>query len=226
MIRAVLFDATGTLLAPADPVGETYARVAARHGAPLPAWRLGDAFARIHASSPPPVFPGTPTAELPARERAWWRAVVRGTLRAADGTARVDDFEAFFDELFRFYAGAGAWRQLPGARQALTALRKRGLRTAVVSNFDGRLRGILDGLGLSPLLDAVVLPSDAGAAKPDPAIFLCALEALACAPGEAVFVGDDAHRDLAAARSLGIAALDATSLATLAELPSRLDVPR
>jgi putative hydrolase of the HAD superfamily len=222
VIRAVLFDAAGTLVATREPVGETYARLAAAHGVRLPAWRLEDAFRRALRSAPAPVFPGAPPELVRARERDWWRQVVRRTFRAADASARFPDFDAFFAELYDAFARPELWRAAEGAAQALAALRARGLATGVVSNFDGRLPGILRGLGLAPLLDVVVLPADAGAAKPDPRSFRCALERLGVAPHEAVFVGDDPVEDVEGARRAGLFAIRARGPATLAELPDRL----
>ena len=48
----------------------------------------------------------------------------------------------------------------------------------MVSNFDSRLHALLAGLGLTPWLDAVVISSETGAAKPDPRPFARALAAL------------------------------------------------
>jgi len=234
-LRAVLFDAAGTLIEPAEPVGETYARVFAGHGARIPAWRLEDAFARVMRGAPPLAFPGEPPARVPDLERRWWRDRVRETLRAADSEARLADPDAAFEELFARFARPEAWRLRPGAREALASLRAAGLATAVVSNFDGRLPGILEGLGLGVgarpgsgaapprLLDAVVLPADAGCAKPDPRIFHRALARLGgIEPAAALHVGDDPERDLAGARRAGLRAFDVGRVATLAELPRHL----
>jgi putative hydrolase of the HAD superfamily len=222
-VAAVLFDAAGTLIETVEPVGESYARIAAVHGVALPAWRLGDAFARILRGAPPRVFPGATRERVATLERRWWREVVRATFLAADGTARFEDFEGFFEALFEHFAGPDAWRARAGAGQALDRLRERGTRTGVVSNFDARLGPILTGLGLSQRLDAVVLPIDAGAAKPDPAIFDLALARLGCPAGACVYVGDDSERDIAAVRRLGLRAIAVGGLATLAEVPERLD---
>ena len=222
MIRAVLFDATGTLIELREAVGVVYARIAAEHGVSIPASRIEEAFAQNFSQAPPLVFPNALPDEVPALERAWWRELARGTLRAADATARFRDFDAFFDAAWAIYASSDAWREASGAREALIALRDVGTAIAVVSNFDRRLSPILEGLGLLTLVDAVILPADAGAAKPDPRIFQYALERLAVPAGEAVFIGDDAERDLAGARAAGLRAVDARSLATLAELPTLL----
>jgi putative hydrolase of the HAD superfamily len=182
------------------------------------AWRIGDAFRRVLATAEPAVFPDAAPESIAALEREWWRRLVRAAFRAADDAQRFADFDACFARLFDHYARPEAWRARPGAAALLDRLRRHGLRAAVLSNFDRRLPGILDGLGLLARLDAVVLPSDAGAAKPDPRAFAAALRRLGVAPGEALFVGDDAARDLAGARRAGLSAVDVAPLATLDDL--------
>jgi putative hydrolase of the HAD superfamily len=221
--EAVLFDAVGTLIELREPVGETYARFAREHGVALPAWRIDDAFHRISRQAPPMVTAGTEPAERARCERDGWRRVVRDTFRATDQTARFDDFDGFFERLWRHYAGDRAWAARPGAAALLRELRARGLATAVVSNFDRRLPGVLEALGLRSALDALVVPSDAGAAKPSPRIFQVALSRLGVPAERALYVGDDPEQDLAAARAAGLRAVDVTRLATLEDLLDRLD---
>jgi putative hydrolase of the HAD superfamily len=91
-----------------------------------------------------------------------------------------------------------------------------------VSNFDHRLYGLLEDLRIRPLLDAVILPSDAGAAKPDPRIFQLALRRIGVSPGDALFVGDDPEEDLAGARAAGLTAVDVASLGRLEDLLARI----
>ena len=227
-LRGVLFDATGTLVELREPVGETYARIAARHGVCLPAWRIEDAFARVLRSAPARVFPGASLAEAARRERAAWREIVRATFRAADQTARFaaqrahDSFDACFDALWEHYARPGAWCAREVAEAALDELTRRGLVLGVVSNFDQRLPDVLAGLGLAGRLCAIVLPAHAGAAKPDPRIFAHALAALGLAARDAVYVGDDPEHDFQGARAAGLRALDVRRLASLRELPDRI----
>lgn len=219
-LRAVLFDAAGTLIETARPVGEVYSERARAQGVALPAARLDDAFQRILAQAPPLVFADAAPDRIVALETEWWRRLVRGAFLAADGTARFRDFDGFFDGLYAHYADAAAWRARPGALQALESLRNAGLATGVVSNFDGRLPGILAGLGLAERLGVVMLPGEARAAKPDPRIFALALARLGVPPAAALYVGNDRVRDLEGARAAGLAAIDATALATLADLPA------
>lgn len=217
-LRAVLFDAAGTLIHLREPVGTTYARFFRAHGVTLPEGHVEDAFRRTMRSLPPMVFPDAPAAEIPDRERHWWREVVRRTLRAADGTARLRDFDACFDALFSHYAGPEAWAPAPGAGDRLLALRGRGLRLALLSNFDHRLPDLLERLGLREPFERVFLPGEARAAKPDPAFFAFALRALGVAPAEAAYVGDDPADDHEGARRAGLRAVDVRALATLADL--------
>ena len=107
----------------------------------MSAWRVGDAFARVWRSAPAMVYPGLPPDASARREREAWRAIVRQTYLAADSAIRPDDFNACFEELFAFYATGAAWRARAGAHDALAALRAAHVATAVVSNFDRRLRG-------------------------------------------------------------------------------------
>ncbi|MDH3520340.1 MAG: HAD-IA family hydrolase [Myxococcales bacterium] len=220
--RAVLFDAAGTLIAPREPPGETYARAARACGIEACARRLGEALVQSLARAPRMVFPGAAAAEIDALERAWWSEVTGATFERAGVRAAPGALRACFDRLFACFASADAWIVAEGAHAALAALRARGFATGVVSNFDRRLFGILDGLSLRARLDLVVLPSLAGAAKPDPAIFAFALAALGLPAQCAIFVGDDRAHDLDPARAAGMHAIDVQSLATLADLPDRI----
>jgi putative hydrolase of the HAD superfamily len=222
-IHAVLFDAAGTLIRLRESVGATYARFAERHRVSLPASRLDEAFHRVVAKAPPNVHPGVPAVSAAERERAWWRERVRETFRAADGMASVRDFEGYFDELWRHYATAAAWELAPGATQALDALAKAGRRLGVLSNFDQRLRPLLRDLGVHERFEVIVLPGDVGAGKPDRLIFDTALKRLGRAGHHVVYVGDRAREDVEAAKAAELHAIDVGTLASLAELPARVD---
>ena len=222
-LQAVLLDAAGTLIQTAEPVGETYARVAEAYGARISAWRLGEAFGRAMAAAPPMAFPEASRDEMETLEREWWRDLVRVTFLSADSAVRPNDMAACFETLFAHFAKPEAWQLREGALAALEALRARGLRLAVVSNFDQRLPGLLLGLGIASHFECVVLPGDCGFAKPDREIFDAALTQLGVAAGDAVFAGDDPDQDLAGARGAGLRAIDVGALATLAELPAAID---
>jgi putative hydrolase of the HAD superfamily len=221
-LRALFFDAAGTLIHPARPVGELYAMVAERHGVRCEPSDLDRRFRRAFRAAPPLAFPEVRPDELRSREKAWWRAVV------ADVFAGIEfpNFDAYFEDLFAFFASAAAWRVDPDAVPLLEGLRRRGLMALVVSNFDARVRPLLAALGLAPLIDHVVLSSEAGAAKPDPAIFAAALRVGRLQPSEVIHVGDTVREDLEGARAAGIRVLLVGDAALASEAPGAVVVGR
>lgn len=203
-MRAVTFDAQGTLIEVAEPVGETYARIAARHGLTRRAADIERDFRRAFDAAPPLAFPGASPGRLVDHERAWWYVIVRQAFRpVADGPR----FDACFADLFAHYAQRDAWRVFPDVVGTLDTLRRSGTRLAVVSNFDARLPIVLDGLGLATFFERVVYSSHAGAAKPAPAIFTSTVAALDVPAGDAIHVGDRVHEDVAGARAAGMRAV-------------------
>ena len=156
-IRAITFDAAGTLIRVAEPVGETYSRIAAGVGASLAPAALDAAFRDVFPGMPAMAFPDLDGPAIAGAERAWWRDLVERVVRHA---GRVDAFDAYFEALFRHYANARAWRAYPDTHPALKSARARGLGIAVVSNFDSRLPPILRELGIEDLVDSVMYSND------------------------------------------------------------------
>jgi putative hydrolase of the HAD superfamily len=75
---------------------------------------------------------------------------------------------------------------------------------AVISNFDGRLRFILQHLGISNYLSHIFISSELGADKPDPEIFRRAIAIMHLNADEVLHVGDDPERDWKAAAAAGL----------------------
>jgi putative hydrolase of the HAD superfamily len=96
---------------------------------------------------------------------------------------------------------------LAGTHESLGRLREAGLRLGIVSNSDGRVEQALAEAGLREYFDVVIDSSLAGIEKPDPAIFLAALDALGVAADEALYVGDLYEVDVVGARAAGIEAV-------------------
>jgi putative hydrolase of the HAD superfamily len=204
-VKAVLFDAVGTLIRPWPSVGSVYAGAAAAHGLRCRARALDAAFHPAYRELFPERFCGRSALQTSeARERRWWqRVLARSFERAGYGPPGPAVVAAGFEAFGR----GAAWRPTPGAPQTLAALRRAGLKIALVSNFDGRLHRVVAELGLRPLFDAVVVSSEAGWAKPSARIYAAALAALGVAPGAALMVGDRQREDVAGAAAAGIAAL-------------------
>ena len=77
----------------------------------------------------------------------------------------------------------------------------------MVSNWDSRLRRISDGMGLTALVDFLVISAEAGVRKPDPGIFHLACEKAGVRPEEALHVGDLAEEDVVGAQRAGVRAI-------------------
>jgi putative hydrolase of the HAD superfamily len=107
----------------------------------------------------------------------------------------------------RTMLGALEFTPYPDALEGLADLRERGHRLVVVSNWDCSLPDWLGPTGLLDLVDGVVTSADAGAAKPDPAVFRKALSLAGVDGAGAVHVGDSLDNDVAGARALGIRAI-------------------
>ena len=123
--------------------------------------------------------------------------------RCAELLSRELGVEVSVEEL----VAAVKMRAYPDAEPALRALRERGVTRLVVSNWDCSLAAVLEGCGLLHLLDGAISSAEAGAQKPERAIFEAALEAAGCDAAEALHVGDTPEEDLEGAEAAGIRSL-------------------
>jgi len=118
----------------------------------------------------------------------------------------VPDPDRFIDAEHEVWRPAHA--VLASAPALLESLRERGLKTGLVANSWPEparlLRADAERFGLAPLLDAMVYSSEAGARKPEPAIFLHALEELGVDAARAMFVGDRLVTDVQGAANVGM----------------------
>ena len=199
--RAVLLDAGHTLLYAHPDLGTVYAETTAALGVRLApevfVAAFGPAFqqhVKVYQAS------GHASDE---QDYLMWRSITRGIWDRIP-ELRVVGFDAWFEALYRRFGEPDAWRLYDDVLDVLGDLRSRGLRLALVSNWDSRLKTIAEGLGLSALVDAMVISAVAGVRKPDPRIFRVALDALGVRPEEAVHVGDVPEEDVAGAVAAGV----------------------
>lgn len=193
----------GTLIGLRESVGTTYAAAAAGHGITVNAAAIDQAFPAVLRQAPPLAFPGLQQQELEQAERQWWGERIEAALLATAGAPAP---AALREELYFRFADPALWHVLPGVGTALEHWAALGLRLAVVSNFDGRLHGLLSGLGLAVHLQAVIVSSAAGAAKPDPLPFQLALTALGLGAADVWHVGDSPE-DAEGAAAAGVRCL-------------------
>ena len=151
---------------------------------------------------------GTEPSVVIAREKEWWKRLVRRVFGEADEVRRpFAGFDDFFDEVYDTFGGCESWQLFPDLGPSLAGLRRRGLRLGVISNFDSRLFGLLEACALRQYFDVVMVSTIAGAAKPSPAIFEEALASMGVSAGEAAHVGDHPVEDVEAALAVGLRAI-------------------
>ncbi|HLX07578.1 MAG TPA: HAD-IA family hydrolase [Thermoanaerobaculia bacterium] len=204
MIEAVTFDVTHTLVH-CPRLGNIYSEVLGRHGievAPAEALRLIGVVWREMACSADPSRDRF--SAHPEGPRGWWR---RFLCRFCEHLEAPPPSPFAAAELFHRFGGGEAWEVYPEVPGVLDALRERGLRLGVISNWDTRLPEVLRQLDLARRFEVVVYSSAVGVEKPDSRIFRRALRELGVEPRAALHVGDSRLEDLEGAIAAGLRAL-------------------
>ncbi len=190
-IRAITFDVGGTLIEPWPSVGHVYASVAGELGITgLSPARLNECFLTAWKA-----------LDGRAESKADWAAIVQATFQ---DVAAVQDSQPLFESLYARFMEPSAWHVFADVRPALSALHSRGMRLAIVSNWDERLRPLLARLDLLERFEVVVVSCEAGSRKPEPRIFQAATEALGLSPDQVLHVGDSLEHDVIGARAAGM----------------------
>jgi len=145
MIRAILFDAAGTLFYLTKTVGDHYAYVGREVGLELDAHKLENAF---HAAWKQ--MPRRPAIDGPREndDKGWWRELLGHVFDQVAPSVNELDRDNFFEVAYEHFAEAGVWELYPEGPGVLEELAPR-FQLAVISNFDGRLRLILQHLRIS-----------------------------------------------------------------------------
>lgn len=200
-VRAVVFDAVGTLIHPDPPAPQRYAEVGKRYGSRLGAAEITDRFrAAFRKEEEADRLAGFRTSGQ--REISRWRHIVG---RALDDIA---DPEACFQELFSWFSRPDAWRVEPETGHVLGALASRNFTLGIASNYDRRLYSVIDGKReLTPASDIVVVSAEIGWRKPAPEFFEALCRAVSCQPSEVLYVGDDRSNDYDGACRAGLKGL-------------------
>jgi putative hydrolase of the HAD superfamily len=199
-LKAIFFDAVGTLFRLTETVGDHYAYVGSEVGLDLNAQALERAFHAAWKRMPQRAAIDGPREN---DDKNWWRELVDLILDQVVPSLGQFDRDNFFEIAYEHFAEAGVWElypEVPGVLEKLQPL----FQLAVVSNFDGRLRFILEHLGVSKYFARVFVSSELGADKPDPEIYRRALKLMKLHPNEVLHVGDDPERDWESASATGL----------------------
>ena len=193
--RCIVFDAVGTLIHAEPSVSAVYASIARTHGGRRTEAEVRARFARAF----PCARPSLRTSE--SGERQFWRTIV------SDVLDDVTDRDACFEALYDHFANPSSWRVATDAGQVLRTLTAAGLRVVIASNFDSRLRTVLDGLPELRPISARVISSEIGWLKPATEFYHAVQVVCGCPLDQILHIGDDLEHDYHAPRREGFCAV-------------------
>ena len=202
-IRAVSFDVTGTLVA-CPRLGDIYSEVLNRHGIELePGWIASQfkiVFQEIDCATPL----GRDRFTYSGDAQEWWGRLISRLCAYADQPSPTRFAVA---ELYQRFTRADAWEIYPDVQPSLKRLERAGLRLAVASNWDPRLRSLLEALGLLERFTVCTTSSDVGWAKPSPQIFDRLARSLELQTRQIAHVGDSTIEDFEGAHAAGLSSV-------------------
>jgi putative hydrolase of the HAD superfamily len=205
MVRAILFDAVGTLIHPQPPVATVYSTAGRRFGIEIDDKELQIRFRRAFARQEGIDRQQHGLKTSPERERERWRQIVGDVF--ADATLTMTCREELFHSLWQHFAQPQSWSISDDVLPCWENLEAQGLTIAIASNFDDRLEQIAR--HILPLNRAarIYVSARIGFRKPSVEFFRAIGGDLALPPAELISVGDDLDNDYRGAEAAGWSAI-------------------
>jgi putative hydrolase of the HAD superfamily len=206
-IRAVAFDVNGTLVRIlADDSDERVFRAAAHfftyQGIDLHRYELRELYFQLmkeQLRSSPEKYPEFDAVGV-------WRSIIAD--RRTDFTRALPADKLQQMPLFLAEMARGISRRrlglYPYVREVLDVLRDRYPLAIVTDAQSAYARSELHKVGLLGYFDPIIVSGDHGFRKPDPRLFQFALDGMAVAAENALYVGNDMYRDIYGAREAGL----------------------
>uniref|UniRef100_A0A915Q6G9 Haloacid dehalogenase-like hydrolase domain-containing protein 3 n=1 Tax=Setaria digitata TaxID=48799 RepID=A0A915Q6G9_9BILA len=203
-LRVITLDALKTLICLEQSPGITYADFAKRHNVQCDSINLDEVFRRN--------FKNLSKRKLCYGYRkdgdvAWWIELVKNCFTdIGKNCAEIDEMA---HELFVHYGSTKPWQLVDNqVHNHLEELQRRGIRLGIISNFDRRLRNILDNFKLSSYFEVMFLSGEIGVEKPNKQIFEKAAKYFQIDDMEEMLhVGDDEEKDFNGAKKAGARAV-------------------
>jgi putative hydrolase of the HAD superfamily len=200
-IDAIVFDAVGTLIEPNPPVADVYVEAARRQGAELDRALVKGRFHQHFRNDEVDEMRG-PMVTDEATEFRRWRRIVSSVI------PEVPNPDQAFFELWDHFSRPQAWCIFPDVGPGLEFLAARNVPIRIASNFDARLRTVVQGLPeLAPCAAHLVISSEVGFRKPHAAFYQAACASLRLPLERVLCVGDDLENDVLGPRRAGLQGL-------------------
>lgn len=196
LTKAVLFDLGDTLIGNVLNACETFQNILDQNGVHVSVEEVEKAFAAARKELHPPFEQLIGKMPLSEFYTMWDSLVLKALAVEDDGFLAKEINEQWFSVCGILL--------FPDVIPALTTLKKKKIKTGVISNaYEEEIYHILGEVGLNEF-DIVVGSDTVKKAKPDPEVFLYVAENLGILPEEAVFVGDDLEKDYKGAERAGM----------------------
>lgn len=143
-------------------------------------------------------------ARFPERGEEFWRNYTVRSLLAFDcdhasAVALADQVRSWMQTEYQ-----PEDRLSPHVLEMLQMLKEHGFRLGVLSNRKENCLEYLGQLGLASFFELSLVAGEVQKRKPDPDLFLIALERIGIDPSQAIYVGDNYYADIIGARGAGI----------------------
>lgn len=197
MIRFIYFDAVGTILHPHPSVSEIYQARARKHGhfteLPQLKMRIREAFARQEALD---CDLGWKTDDQRERER--WKSIVWESFPEMAGV------EECFQDLYEAFGTPEVWALDPDLEHWIDLAQRMDIGIGIASNFDHRLRKLLDVFPQLKAFSEVVISSEVGWRKPARGFYEAAARRSGVRSSQILFLGDNYRFDVEMPRQMGM----------------------
>ena len=203
-MKAVFFDADGTLLTFSESIGAQYAGLFREFGVSLSADEVERAiWATWKERSVLYLNEAGGYRTSAEQELVFWK----GFFAAVCTMLGCDNPAGLFEAVYKHFASPLARPLKSGALDLLESLHERGLVVAVLSNHDARLRTVLTGSPVAHLLKDILTSDVTGYKKPAPEAFEYAASSIGIPGSEILHIGNDLHCDFKGALAAGWQAL-------------------
>jgi HAD superfamily hydrolase (TIGR01549 family) len=197
-IKTLFIDAGGVIV---EPNWQRVSDALAQHGVDVSAEALSgaDPHARRQLDLGGPV-----NAAYNDHQRGW---LYFNLILEQAGVTLSEATDRALADLQLYHSTANLWERVPsGVPEALVRLRDLGLQLVVVSNANGKLKLLLERVGLAAAFDLMLDSHEEGVEKPDPRLFHIALQRAGASAETTMHVGDLYHVDIEGARAAGLEA--------------------
>jgi putative hydrolase of the HAD superfamily len=196
-IKAIVFDAVGTLISPTPPASKVYEGVGQEHGSRHTEEEIRARFNQaLKSEEERDRLLGFRTDEQREEER--WRNIVG---RVLDD---VREPEAVFQQLFVHFAQPAAWELNIVIEMEPLASTLAGYRLGIASNYDRRLKTVMAGFPNLSRFEQVIISSEVGWRKPARPFFDAIAQKFQLDLSTILYVGDQIDIDYRAAVDAGM----------------------